>query len=303
MQLYFEGIDISAKVGISFAEITDSAGGQLDGVDATFADTEGNWSQWQPAADNTILLRQEGFSSGVCYVDEIGQQYGQYILQGVSMPSGAKAARSRSWERATLLEIISDMAGGLGYGFATYGTANPVYQRMDQMGVTDMAFLSELCAREGYALKVNDRRVIVYDEATFEAVTPVRKITGRDFLGEWEYTQHREGTYAGCRVSYGSISAEYIAAGRAGEMLDIRDQYLSSVGEAQRYARGMLRQANRLEHSITGGIKLDLSLAGGSMVEVTEVGTANGLYMVDQVRHRLTEGISGLKLRRKLEGY
>ena len=77
---------------------------------------------------------------------------------------------------------------------------------------------------------------------------------------------------------------------------------MTSIGEAQRFAAGLLRQAIREEHTISGSVLLDLSLAGGSMVRVVGLGTGDGDYMIDQVEHDLGEGLSFLRLRRKVEG-
>ena len=86
-------------------------------------------------------------------------------------------------------------------------------------------------------------------------------------------------------------------------MLARSDLYVTNIGEAQRFAKGLTRQANRRAAMITGSILLDCSLAGGSTVRVSGLGTADGTYMVDEAEHILTAGITSLRLRRKLEGY
>ena len=58
VQLFFRGVDIAPKVGISKASIIDSAGGQLDSVEVVFADPEGLWSGWDPQLGDSIRLAQ-----------------------------------------------------------------------------------------------------------------------------------------------------------------------------------------------------------------------------------------------------
>ena len=301
MHLYFEGADITASVGISSASIIDGAGGQLDSVEVAFADTQGDWSRWQPQPDQIIRLTEEGFDSGDCFVDQIEQARGLYILRGLSAPSGAKEPRSRSWERPTLMQLAGDAAAGLGFALAPYGIDNPTYDWVDQDGEPDLSFLAGRCALEGIAVKVNSRKLILYGEAAFEARAPVRRIRPEDLFGAPLYRSARQGTYAGCAVSYHGISGSWIIPGRTGETL-LRRVYVTSAGEAQRFARGLLRRANRMQDVMQAVIRLDPALAGGSMVSVSGFGTADGLYMVDEAEHRLTDRLTSLRLRRRLEG-
>lgn len=302
MQLFFRGVDIAPRVGISQASVIDSAGGQLDSVEAVFADTEGLWSSWNPQLGDSIRIVRNGFDSGECYVDQRSQRQGLYILRGLSAPEGVKAPKSRSWEKVTLLQLAADVAAAHGLTLAPYGVQDQTYDWVDQSNQGDLAFLAGRCALEGLALKVHDKKLILYNEAELEAAAPVRTIHRGDFCGGLEYLDDRSGGCSGCVVSYGDISGEFAVPGGAGPKLS-REVYVTSIGEAQRFAKGLARQANRRGAMLSGTILLDCTLAGGSMVRVTGVGTADGLYMVDEAEHLLTEGQTSLRLRRRLEGY
>jgi len=303
MQLIFQGVDIAPKVGISQASIIDSAGGQLDSVEVVFADPDGLWSQWGPQLGDSIRLLQDGFDSGQCYVDQRGQRQGLYILRGLSAPGGMKTRRSRSWEKVTLLQLAGDVAAGHGLTLDPYGIQDQTYDWVDQTGQGDLEFLAARCTLEGIALKVNDQRLILYDEAAFEAAAPVRTIRKGDFCGDLEFLDDQSSLCAGHTVGYGGITGEFLVPGGTGPLLSRGDLYVASIGEAQRFAKGLPRQANRRAGMLAGTILLDCTLAGGSMVRVAGVGTADGLYMVDEVEHLLTEGLTSLRLRKRLEGY
>ncbi|MEA5135710.1 MAG: hypothetical protein VB035_06180 [Candidatus Fimivivens sp.] len=302
MQLYLSGVDIAAMVGINNAVLIDNAGGLLDSTEVAFSDTQNLWSSWAPQIDDVMRIVANGFDTGDCFIDQIGQENGLYVLRGLSVPSGAKAKKTRSWEKVTLLQLAADVAANLGFTLAPYDVPNPTYSWADQISKTDLRFLQERCMLEGVAVKVNGRKLILYSESGMERQSISRVIRKQDFWQPPNYSRKRQGTYAGVTVSYGAISGGYSAPGRGGEMLT-KEIYVTSIGEAQRFAKGLLRSVNKNEHYITGMIELDLSLAGGSMVQVQEIGTADGLYMVDQVEHQLTNKITALRLRRRLEGY
>lgn len=303
MQLFFRGVDIAPRVGISQASIIDSAGGQLDSVEVVFADPEGLWSGWDPQLGDSIRLAQDGFDSGECFVDQRGQRQGLYILRGLSAPEGVKSRRSRSWERVTLLQLAGDVASAHGLTLAPYNVQDQTYDWVDQIGQGDLEFLAARCALEGVAVKVNNKKLILYGEAAMESMAPVRTIRKRDIWGELEYLDDQSGSCSGCVVSYGGISGEFAVPGGTGPLLSRGDLYVTNIGEAQRFAKGLARQANRRGKILSGTIQMDLTLAAGSMVRVTEVGTADGLYMINEAEHLLTEGLTSLRLRKRLEGY
>lgn len=75
---------------------------------------EGTGRPGPPQPDQVIRLTEEGFDSGDCFIDQIEQSRGLYVLRGLSVPSGAKEPRSRSWERPTLLQLAGDAGSGAG---------------------------------------------------------------------------------------------------------------------------------------------------------------------------------------------
>lgn len=54
---------------------------------------EGTGRPGPPQPDQVIRLTEEGFDSGDCFIDQIEQSRGLYVLRGLSVPSGAKEPR------------------------------------------------------------------------------------------------------------------------------------------------------------------------------------------------------------------
>lgn len=300
MRIYLAGADISPHVALRRAVLLDGAGGRLDSLELELGDTRGLWSQWQPALGDTLRLIADGLDSGECYIDQMGQRRGVYVLRALSAPVAVKESRSRSWERVTLLQLASDVAGRYGFGVRLYGAPNPTYDWVDQSDESDLGFLARRCRLESCTLKVSDNHLIIYSEPLLEEAAPARVIGPGDFAGEPEY--RRESAYGACVVSWGGHMGEF-KAGESGPTLYRSDIPLTSGGEAGRFAKGLLREANRESHLLTGSLPLDLRLAGGGMAEVAGMGSGDGVYMIEEAEHRLTDKITALRLRRRLEGY
>ena len=48
VQLMYEGVDITDSIEISQLDVTDSCGLHADGIQLMVANTENQWSDWQP---------------------------------------------------------------------------------------------------------------------------------------------------------------------------------------------------------------------------------------------------------------
>jgi len=111
-----------------------------------------------------------------------------------------------------------------------------------------------------------------------------------------------------CKVSYKNTAGqlttyEFAAAGVTGGTLKINDERLSSIAEAERWSKGHLRQVNKNLCRMTGNVKLNTAVAGGSTVELTDFGAVDGNFYIEKAVHYLTKDITYLELRRPLEGY
>ncbi|PNT91293.1 phage late control D family protein [Clostridium thermosuccinogenes] len=303
MQLIYNGKDITAAVDVNKADIIDTAGGRADSLELCMSDTEGIWSSWKPQKNDTVKVIQDGFSSGLMYVDELEQQRGFYIIRALSIPQESKTHRTKSWEEVRFLEFAGEIAARYGFTLQTYGVENYLYSRLDQNDQADFEFLAFRCMLEGYALKITDKKVVIYDERYMESQEAVKTVYLLDFDGNFKFKNKSNGIYGACRVVYGSIKSEYKASGIYGPVLDIPNIALSSQAEADRYAKNILRYHNKYEQTGKCTIQLDTGLAAGNSIQITGVGMADGKQFCEQVIHKLVEGKTVLNLRRPLEGY
>ena len=160
MELIYNGVDISSSITLQTANLIDSAGGRFDSIELEFEDSAGDWSRWKPALGDTVRLIQDGFDTGSCYVDGLGQRRGIFRITALSAPVEAKEPRSRSWERVRFSEIVQDCADRYGFAVLMYGMDDPLYEWVDQHELPDFEFLSQRCTLEGATLKISNGTVL-----------------------------------------------------------------------------------------------------------------------------------------------
>lgn len=309
MSIIYNNVDISPTTQPSSMRVTDNAGGKPDSLTISFPDTDGLWSKWKPAKNDTLQVIESGFDTGLMYIDQIAQSAGSFGLKALSIPQPSKTARSQGWENVRLLEIVAEIAARYGFQYKTYDITNLLYERVDQQEEADFTFLASRCLLEGYALKISNRNLVIYNEAIQEVKTPDPKlaiIRESDIIGGFEFSDLSTDIYEKCIVrsqtNNGYISGEYIASGVNGPTLK-RNEYATNQAEANRWAKGILRSYNK--HMITGSMSINLNtnFAAGTNVNIENVGLFDGKYFIHRIVHDLISNKSILTLRKPLEGY
>lgn len=308
MQLIYQGKDITNDVKVLQADIRDTAGGEADSVDILLSDTDKLWREWFPEKGDILEVKQDGFSSGAMFVDYISPIRGMFVLKSRSTPLDAKTERTRTWENVRFLQVATDISGNYGFTLSTHNITNWLYDRLDQVEIPDFRFLAGQCMQEGYCLKVQNRKVIIYDEQTLEKSKPVRTITPQDFVGDYAFYSISDGLFSGCLVRYldstGSlISYSFSPSGAPkGPVLKPKLRAVN-LAEAQRYAQGALRYRNKWEIYGDFHLTLDTGIAAGNTLMLDGMGGFNGRYFIDSCIHQLMANKSRLRIRKVLEGY
>lgn len=309
MQIIYNGTDITSSVHPTQAMLSDRSGGKPDSIALQFSDTEGLWSQWGPAKGDTLQVKEDGLDSGVMFIDEFSQRAGSFGVAALSIPQASKTARSQGWEAVRFMEFATQIASRYGFAVKTYGVTNHLYERVDQIEEPDFSFLSTRCSLEGYALKINDRSIVIYNEAAQENKAPdsqLAVIEQSGINGNFDFVNKSVDIYGKCIVR-GQTFSEYIEgeftdAGVSGPTM-IKRLYVSNKAEANRWAKGILRTSNK--YMITGALSIDLNTnyAAGTTIQVVDTGMFDGVYFVDSLVHDLINNRTKLRLRKPLEGY
>lgn len=334
--------DISADISKYLKSIsyTDNLSGEADDLQITLEDKAGLWqSTWMPekGALLDVMLQQKYWQTlsalpqslrlGLFEIDEITSSgYPSEVqIKAVSVPDNNTlrgTERSRSWEKAKLQVIANDIASAAGMSLFWDTEENPVLDRAEQTEQSDLSFLYAICKDKGLALKISDKKIIIFDEAKYEAEkakitivkpgTVYKKESGMKYLfvgtGYSLRTKIRD-IYAACRVSYqqgsskSNIEATYTAAGKKGKTLQVNEQ-VESVAEALDLAKKRLREKNKDE--VTGSLNMlgNFVLLSGVTVDLLGFGAFDGKYLITRASHDIGSSYTtNIDVRRCLNGY
>lgn len=340
--LKYNSTDISADISRHLKSIsyTDNLSGEADDLQITLEDREGLWqSTWMPEKGalldatlqqkhwQTLSALPQSLRLGLFEIDEITSSgYPSEVqIKAVSVPDNNTlrgTERSRSWEKAKLQVIANDIASAAGISLFWDTEENPVLDRAEQTEQSDLSFLYAICKDKGLALKISDKKIIVFDEAKYEAEkakitivkpgTVYKKESGMKYLfvgTGYSLRSKLRDVYAACRVSYqqgkskSKIEAVYSVPGKTGKTLQVSEQ-VESVAEAMRLAKKRLREKNKDE--ITGSFSLpgNFALAAGSTVQLQGFGAFDGKYLITRASHDVSNGYTvSIDVRRCLNGY
>ena len=245
------------------------------------------------------------FDTGVLYVDNPQISGGLFRLDAISVPPSIRRPRTKVWRDVRLSEIVSDMASQAALGKQTYDIQDYYYTAISQHSETDMAFLARVCLREGYAVKVTDGSLVVYSEKQMEAQTPQATVDKTQVAPGFDFDAGT-GLLSSAEVRYFNISeSRYISQTVTDPEITggalRKNEFCSTDGEAQRWAYGYLRAANKTAHTGTIQLLQQSAYAAGSVIDLSGFDEdTNGTWFVWGVDQDAVNARTTLHLRRPL---
>ena len=305
MKLIYQGVDIYPEVSINSCIHEIYAEKRSDTLKIRFNDTKGLWNKWNPMQGDVIEVVEGPARTGKMFVTSIKPENGLYTLRAMSMPLSGEVVKNRSWEAVRFLQLGEQIAQEHGLTFKSYGVTDQVYPYLSQNSQTDFEFLQTRCMLEGCALVIYDGNLIIYDELYLESQPPAGEIyVGPD--GVFEYQDNSAMSYGSAEVVSGGFKGKFTVAGNTSRILRPREPLkVTSDAEATRYAKALLRMANK--YSYTGWIEdnLQLKYAAASVVRITteRQDLWNGPVFITHIRHDYVARKSKIFFRKPLEGY
>ena len=306
MTLYYNGVDITADVYINRCEHTTYATGRADTLRIRFVDSKNLWDTWGVQRGDRIRYTNGAADTGEMFITDILPENGLYTLFATALPLDADEKKTRAWEDFRFLQIAEDIAGAHGLTVDAYSVTDRVYSYIRQENESDISFFYRLCVLEGCGLAVYDGKLVVYDEQTREqqAATMTIKI-GLD--GKFRFDDNSASAYGAAEVRAGDFFGRFDVPGAMTSAV-LRPAFpimCASNAEAIRFARGILRNANK--GAVSGDFvrKLTTGFAAGSVVNLENVREPswNGKMFITKTRADYVRGESKIFFRRPLEGY
>lgn len=304
---------------LSSFQFTDVASGSSDSISLTLHDRDRKWiGGWFPQKGDRLKPvlkltdwtgdgKSENLSCGTFIVDEFSFKGGpiQLSLQGLAIPStsGFKATeRTYTYENTTLKEIGSKVAKRA--GLTLYYEASAIsIESVAQDNQTDCTFYNDLVVKYGLALKIYNDRLVVFNEATYEAQKVVATLTEADFEPDWTWDTTMAGTYTGVKYQYTNSDKNKVftvTAGSGARILTVNEA-ANNLTEATLIALASLNNANKGTTTMKITLKAAKKIVATSCVQITGLGNLNGKYYVEQVCTAVGDGTKMSLTLRKVE--
>lgn len=273
MQIFYQGTEITNSAKPSACVMRDSAGGEADALSIVLSDVSGLWPRWGPERGDKMRYVNGDFDSGDLYVDNLSATSGGFRVDAVSVPPEARRQNTRIWRRVRLSEIVGDIASRCGLSAKIYGITDYTYRAISQASESDIAFLSRICLREGYAVKVSGESLIVYGERQMEAQPPALTVERADvqpgylfFRGSRQLSSVTVSCYDTISGKiYAQTARDSSAPGGAVRVTELCE----NDGEAERFARGYLRAANKGARQARLTLAKQIPVAAGSTIALS----------------------------------
>ena len=292
---------------LSSFSYTDVASGQSDSVSLTMHDIGKEWMG--------AYMPQRGASLGAKIVPKEWEKLdpldcGRFVLDdisfsgpqitcsigGVSVPAMddfKSLPRTQTYEKTTVRQIASQVASRAKISLV-YEASDVQIAEIEQKKKTDSAFLYELCEKYGLAMKVYNKKIVIFDMAAYESKKAVLTLEEGKNLIDWSYNTTVDGTYTGVELSYTDPdkSTIKVTIGTQGRMYSLNTQ-ASSRYDAELQAEAKVNEANRSAETMTVSV-FPCSLVATQCVNIKGLGRIDGKYFIDKIKHDI--GSSGYKM-------
>lgn len=238
-------------------------------------------------------------------------------IKATSIPYSStlrQTEKTKVWENSTLKTIGAAIAANNDMQLMYISEYNPTFKRKEQLNISDIVFLKDLCKGAGISLKVTSKTIVMFDAAEYEKKPEIKKLKkGKENILTYKMsTKTTDVEYAKCTVSYTDpvtkekIQATYTKPGEGGknaQELKVEEK-VNSKEEALVLARKYLRAKNKGETTAQLTVVGDVDYCAGVTVRLYGYGEYDGKYIVETATHNLTGGYTtDLKLRSCLEDY
>lgn len=299
----YEYVNITDEINGSVKTLTytDVASGESDSLSLSLQDRDRKWmGGWAPRKGDH-LSANAAFQDWNGEGDHWGIYCGSFEVDDISMSGPPPACtigavsiprstafneeeRTKNWEEVTVKEIAEEIAARAGISLY-YEAEEIVIKSMEQDKQNDCKFLYAVCEKYGLAMKVFAEKIIIFDEARYEAAPPVVNLTYEDFAARYQYKSKLEGTYTGAKIAYSDpgTGEDHIVTVGGGDRIKEINEEADSAADAQKKAVAALNNANKKDTTFSGTVKARRELIAGRCISISGFGAPDGIYYLDKV--------------------
>lgn len=298
MEIYYQGVNITRYVQVRKCVVRDVGGGRCDSLEIEFENAAG-WYRWGPEEDDKIIVAQNGYDTGIMYLNTILPEEGHYRIWASALPCAARKKENRSFTGKTIEDIMRACGMATGMQFALYGIdGNTKIPYIQQENESAASFLQRLMMWEGAALKCANGRYnavsIAYaqDRPALRTVEITAKQRGAEYRRNG--AKYRSVTI---KTPYAQATAEDTLAPETHAKITLDLPARNNI-QAGRWARGVLVNHNRQTETLQIESEFNPGFSAMARLDVLSATDAAGEWIVEEAEHDLYNKTSRAKLYR-----
>lgn len=312
--LLYNGKNATAQVSPYLASFTytDVSSGSSDTISVELNDRDRKWiGPWFPQIGDRLkpTIRTQNwdadniktsFLCGAFCVDDFSFKGNpiKMSLDGVAIPatSSFKSTKhTQTYEKTNLKEIGQKVAERAGIALF-YEAKEMTIEKVEQNDQDDCSFYNSLVTKYGFAMKIFNDKIVVFDEATYEQKPTIAILTEKDFDPNWSWNTSISGTYTGVKYEYTNSKKNktFTVEAGDGDRILTCNEAAENLTEATAIALAALNSANKGTTTLNLTLKGKWYIFATACVLIVGLGKLSGKYYVDKAIHTLG-GDSGYK--------
>lgn len=290
-------------------QYVDHASGTADTVTLKLNNRSGKWSAgWIPVqgdyVEPTIKLTNwtaEGdnrkYKCGYFLIDDLSFSGPPSVASvgGIATPIKTDfnvTEKSKTWKKTSVKGILQKICSDAGIELYFSGQDYPV-DELEQSNKTNQTFAFELCNSYNLAMKLYNRKMVVFDQTEYESKNASLKID-KTQLESWNIGKKMTRAYDGVSISYTDSkknqTLNYKFMLKDGSRILKLNETAESLQDAEIKAKAKLLEHNRQCQTMTVKLMGDTKYIASKCADVSGFGKLDGKYYVDTVTHEKNAG-------------
>ncbi len=307
----YNGKDITKTITdyVEGFQYVDHASGTADTVSLKLNDRSGKWSDgWIPVegdyVEATIVLTNwtgpgdnRKYRCGYFLVDDLSFSGPPSVasIGGIATPIQSDfnvTEKSKTWKKTSVKGILTQITGEAGIGLHFSGQDYPI-DELEQSGKTDQAFAYELCSSYNLAMKLYNKKMVVFDQTDYEDQKAGLTID-KTQCASWDIKKGMTVAYDGVSISYtdpkSSKTLSYKFLLKDGSRIMKVNETAENLQDAEIKAKAKLLAHNRQCQTMNVKLRGDARYVASRCVNLSGFGKLDGKYYIDSVTHEKNAG-------------